>query len=194
MRRCVRAMLLATTAALLLASPALAARQPAHARPRPQIQGRPGAWVIPSQNILTGVITATHGQVRVELTLSAPPAFGVRTVYAVIMYAGCVPYVLDYYWNGTAGLSRAQLNVYRCGTLGLPPERPQQTYPATAAPRGSGVVLRAPYAGVLRPGLRTFAAGVAATPPVVILVGTSASSKVIGGDVAYGTGVFTLGG
>ncbi|MHB8340816.1 MAG: hypothetical protein ACYDB7_06520 [Mycobacteriales bacterium] len=178
----------ASLAAVAVVSPAMATGQP-----RPQIEGYPGAWAVPSQNILSGLITVADQQVQVDLTLSAAPTPGLRTVYAVAMYAGCVPYVLDYYWNGTVGLSRAELNVYGCNTIGSPSQAAVATYPATAAPFTSGVLFRAPFAGALRPGLHTFAAGIAETlPTFAVIVGTE-GHHFVGGDVAYGTGDFVLG-
>ncbi|MHB8449602.1 MAG: hypothetical protein ACYDAQ_04005 [Mycobacteriales bacterium] len=178
---------------LALASPGLAAGS----QPRPQIQGPPGAWVVPSQNILTGFITVADGGVRVDLTLSAPPTPGLRTVYSVVMYAGCVPYVFEYDWNGIAALSATALRVYPCPTL--VPSRATATYPATARPLGSGILFQGPFAGALRPGLRTYAVAIAESGPAMVIVGSSiapggSSGHFIGGDIAFGTGDFILGG
>ncbi|MHB8341545.1 MAG: hypothetical protein ACYDB7_10270 [Mycobacteriales bacterium] len=194
--RGLRALVAATSLAFIaFASPVMAS-----GHPRPQIEGSPGDWAVPSQNILSGLITVAHGQIRVQLTLSAAPTPGLRTVYAVVLYtgpAGCVPYVLEYDWNGSAALSTAKLGVYACapGDVAMVRElvQPMATYPATATPVASGVLFQAPLAGGLRPGLRTYAAGIAESGPTMVIVGTSRNSRRAGGDIAYGTGLFVLG-
>jgi hypothetical protein len=187
--------------ALLMAAAVLAATTaPALATtkaPRPQIHDVAGDWVVASQDILDGTITATAKQLRADVHLSAPPAIGVRTDYDVIMWVGCLPYSLHYTWNGGAAGSTATLDVYSCGSgdqakdlpAGL---KPTTSYPATATVTATGLRIAAAPLASLHRGVVVDAGATARVFEVIVGVGLSSTSPSFGGDIAGG-GEFALG-
>ena len=183
----------ALAAAVAAATPALATGST-----KPQIHDAKGDWVVASQDIVAGTITATAKTIQADLQLAAPPATGVRTEYDVLLYVGCHAYALRYTWNGGLPGTTAGVDEYACATGNsatdlLSGNVPIATLPATATATATGIRITAAPTTVLHSGVKVEAAAVTRATPLIVFLGLDSSSASAGGDVAYASKAFVLG-